>query len=121
MNPLDWVLAREKEMREKAARMCKNNPDSQIRSRQALELLDLLSASCCNPNQGLTHWVKGKIHHIDCAVANAVKETREEFIIWAENGTATSSKPKCECGADTTYGPGNVLHSATMPCPLFGK
>jgi len=29
--------------------------------------------------------------------------------------------PKCECGSDKTYGPGNNFHSATMPCPLYKK
>ena len=27
----------------------------------------------------------------------------------------------CECGADKTYGKGNNMHSATMPCPLYVK
>ena len=33
----------------------------------------------------------------------------------------SSSTKKCECGADKTYGPGNGMHSATMPCPLYVK
>lgn len=28
---------------------------------------------------------------------------------------------KCECGADSVYGPNNTAHSATMPCPLYRK
>lgn len=31
------------------------------------------------------------------------------------------SMQACECGADKTYGPGNNMHSATMPCPLYKK
>jgi hypothetical protein len=31
------------------------------------------------------------------------------------------SEPKCECGAEKVYGKGTILHSATMPCPLFKK
>ena len=38
------------------------------------------------------------------------------------NSTRELSKtPRCECGADKVYGPGNVHHSGTMPCPLYRK
>jgi hypothetical protein len=46
-----------------------------------------------------------------------------EEIYQRESARFDEWKPskKCECGADKVYGPGNGMHSATMPCPLYVK
>lgn len=45
----------------------------------------------------------------------------EQLDFFGYHPVATKVEPKCQCGADKTYGPGNQFHSAIMPCPLYKK
>jgi len=49
----------------------------------------------------------------------------DPLLMWCDSTptwkVVNSTPIKCECGADVTYGKGNNLHSATMPCPLYKK
>ncbi len=38
-----------------------------------------------------------------------------------DNKLDIKTKSNCDCGADKTYGPGNTMHSATMPCSAYKK
>lgn len=84
------------------------------------------SKPCCGGGYGtkMPMYKNGKWHDSDCSeMYPSVDVEKLQKEVDAIFGTAPEFKngPRCECGADTVYGPGNIMHSATMPCPLYRK
>lgn len=75
------------------------------------------SKPCCG--QSPVVWQGGNWRCSDCDGLVVFEEKQLELPLTTK--TPTKVIPKCECGADKTYGPGNLMHSATMPCPLYKK
>lgn len=84
---------------------------------------DLQSGSkpCCGGGIGTAAtYATGKWHDNEC---DSLKPVPLPSGASSPYAWVPSSSPQkvCECGADAVYGPGNGLHSATMPCPLYKK
>lgn len=79
-----------------------------------------MSKPCCAGGVGssITFYRAGAWHSGDCEI---IKQEDANYKMSPTGLWYSSNASKCECGADKTYGPGNSLHSATMPCPLYKK
>lgn len=78
--------------------------------------------SCCGGKSGNAKW-DNNAQQFKCVDCGAPTSTDPSY---AGDKTvppwrSPKDHPKCECGADKVYGPGNSMHSATMPCPLYRK
>jgi hypothetical protein len=86
-----------------------------------------LIKSCCSPDTKKSQfWIGGKWHDADCSQLNKQPTNMGEYLDltnpnWNKYTLGPDTKPKCECGAYKVYGPGNQMHSAIMPCPLYKK
>lgn len=69
-----------------------------------------------------TFWKDGKWSCSECDGEVVYKNSDQTVFtdLFDDLPPLTSAK-KCECGADSVYGPNNSAHSATMPCPLYRK
>lgn len=76
-----------------------------------------MSKPCCGSSPSII--IDGKWSCSDCG-SHTENETQLDFFD-PNPYVNNSSKKKCECGADATYGKGNGMHSAIMPCPLYKK
>jgi len=87
---------------------------------------DLFSSKpCCGGGIGFNgasyDGKTAKWHDSDCDVIRKLQQAAQEKLPESLDYRPKSSDNVCECGADSVYGPGNTLHSATMPCPLYRK
>jgi hypothetical protein len=74
--------------------------------------------SCCGNVP--TVYIDGKWSCTECG-AIILKDETDSFDYFSITPKSFSLGKECECGADKTYGKGNGMHSATMPCPLYKK
>ncbi len=81
---------------------------------------------------GSSYWMRAGIKDDTCQCPKPV-HIRWNGLGWfcdacgkksSDNSTSYSSPTltsSCDCGSDAVYGPGNNMHSATMPCSAYKK
>ena len=80
-----------------------------------------MSGYCCGTTPRV--YIDGKWSCAECGsvLGTDIGNTLDFSDVFIDKTIKRSYEKKCECGADKTYGEGNGMHSATMPCPLYKK